>query len=230
MTRRRTSSSSSPQATISSAVARLQRQPRREATPRLGEAVLPAGEPRRLGADVLDEEQLTVGPQHPHDLPQGEIGSVDGAQHEGRDDRVDRSVGERQPLRRRVDQPRPPAAAAQPLARGGSASRRSGSTQDQLVEVVGVVRQVQAGAAADLDGAARALAEQLLAVRAQSGPLAGPQEGVVDEPRRRAPRRAEPADGSTCVMSVSMTATDDGHRALQRIARPRPSAQDGPFG
>ena len=152
MTRRRTWSSSNPQVAISSAVARLQRQPRREATPRPGEAILPAGERRRLGADVLDEEQLTVGAQHPRDLPQGEIGSVDGAQHEGRDDRVDRSVGERQLLRRRVDQPRPPAAAAQPLREAG-AHRGVWFDQDQLVEVIGVVRQVEAGAAADLDGA-----------------------------------------------------------------------------
>ena len=66
-----TSSSANPQATISSAVARLQRQPSREATPRPGEAVLPAGERRRLEPDVLEEEQLTVGPQDPSDLPQG---------------------------------------------------------------------------------------------------------------------------------------------------------------
>ena len=77
-----------------------------EAAPRVGKAVLPAGEPRGVRSDVFDEEQLTVGLQHPHDFLQGEIGSVHGAQHEGRDDRVDGSVWERQLLRRCVDQPR----------------------------------------------------------------------------------------------------------------------------
>ena len=77
----------------------------REATPRLGEAVLPRGQPRRVGTDVLHEEELTIGPQDPHDLAQRELGNGDGAQHERRHDRVDRSVGERQPLRRRVRDP-----------------------------------------------------------------------------------------------------------------------------
>src|SRR5262249_40983284 len=35
-----------------------------EATPGRLQAVLPRGEPRRVGPDVLDEDQLTVGPQH----------------------------------------------------------------------------------------------------------------------------------------------------------------------
>ena len=88
---------------------------------------------------MLQEEELTVGPQDPHDLAQGELGIVDGAQHERRHDRVDRSVGERQPLRRRVDEP----------ARAGRSARRRcsrrariaavGFGEDQLVEVVGVV-------------------------------------------------------------------------------------------
>ena len=98
---------------------------------------------------MLEEEQLTVGPQDPSDLPQGEIGSVDGAQQKSRDDSVDRSVSERQPLRRGVDQARSPPAAAQLLFQTG-AHRRVRLDEDQLVEVVGVVRQVQAGAAANL--------------------------------------------------------------------------------
>ena len=55
---------------------------------------------------MLEEEQLTAGPQHPRDLPQGNVGGVDRAQHEGGDDRVDRSVGEWQPFRRRLEKAR----------------------------------------------------------------------------------------------------------------------------
>ena len=49
---------------------------RREPAPRAGEAVLPTGEPRRLRADVLKEQQPTPGAQHPADLPQHQIGRV----------------------------------------------------------------------------------------------------------------------------------------------------------
>ena len=149
-----------------------------EAAPRVGKAVLPAGEPRGVRSDVFDEEQLTVGLQHPHDLLQGEIGSVHGAQHQGRHDRVDGSVWERQLLRRCVDQPRPAATARQPLGEA-AAHRGVWFDQDQFVEVVGVVRQVEAGAGADLDRAAGRSLEQLLAVFAQSRLLADPQEGLV---------------------------------------------------
>ena len=161
----------------------------REATPRLGEAVLPGGEPRRVGADVLQEEELTIGPQDPDDLAQGELGSVDGAQHERRHDRVDRSVGERQLLRRRLDESCVPAAPAQTLLEAGM-HRGVRFGEDELVEVVGVVRQVEAGAAADLHGASARLAEQLPAERAHAGPLAGPHEGVVERPRTCGPRRS----------------------------------------
>ncbi len=127
---------------------------------------------------MFDEEQLTVGLQHPHDFLQREIGSVHRAQHEGRHDRVDGSVRERQLLRRCVDEPRPKATARQPL---GEAATHRGVwfDQDQSVEVVGVVRQIQTGAGADLDRVAGRSLEQLLAVFAHSRLLAGPQEGLV---------------------------------------------------
>src|SRR6476661_9016531 len=71
---------------------------RSESAPGYGEAVLPGGERRRLGADVLDEQQLTVGAKYSGYLPQSDIGRVDRAQDERRDDRVDRAVVERQAL------------------------------------------------------------------------------------------------------------------------------------
>jgi len=137
---------------------------------------------------VLEEEQLTAGPQHPRDLPQGNVGGVDRAQHEGRDDRVDRSAGERQPFRRRVNQPSPPAAAAQPFLKTG-AHCGVWFRQDQIVEVVGVVRQVQAGAAADLECETARVAEQSSSVGAQSGPLAHPDEGVIQDRESASPSR-----------------------------------------
>ena len=54
----------------------------RKATPRPVQPVLPTGERRRVGTDVFDEEQLSVGAQHTGDLSEGEIGSGDRAQHE----------------------------------------------------------------------------------------------------------------------------------------------------
>ena len=65
-------------------------------------------------------------------------------------------VGERQLLRRRVDQPRPPAADALRRFCEAGAHRGVWFDQDQLVEVIGVVRQVEAGAGADLHRAAHA--------------------------------------------------------------------------
>ncbi len=137
---------------------------------------------------MLEEEQLAAGPQYPRDLLQYNVGAVDRAQHEGRDDRVDRSVGEWQPFRRRVHHFRPPAAAVQlPLKAG--AHRGVWFRQDQIVKVVGVVRQVQAGAAADLERAPARVAEQSLSVSAQSGPLAHPDEGVIQECESACPSR-----------------------------------------
>ena len=195
------SSSSNPNATISSDVARLQRQPRAAATgwqggPASGRA---SG---GIRSDVFDEEQLTVGLQHPHDFLQGEIGSVHGAQHEGRDDRVDGSIWERQLLRRCVDQPRSKAMARQPV---GEAATHRGVwfDQDQSVEVVGVVRQVQAGAGADLDRAAGRSLEQVLAVFAQSALSPTHRKGSYTAAKARL--SMQPADDSTCVMSVSTT-------------------------
>ena len=137
---------------------------------------------------MLEEEQLTAGPQHPRDLPQGNVRGVDRAQHEGRDDRVDRSAGERQPFRGRVNQPSPLAAAAQPLLKAGT-HRGVWFRQDQIVEVVGVVRQVQAGTASDLERAPARAAEQSLSVGAQSGALAHPYEGVIQECESPRPSR-----------------------------------------
>ena len=90
--------------------------------------------------------------------------------------------------------------------------------QDQFVEVVGVVRQVEAGAGADLDRAAgRSPSSSLRCLRS---PACSPthRKGSYTAAKARAQAR-EPADGSTCVMSVSTTATMTDP-ALQRIARP----------
>ena len=85
---------------------------------------------------MLQEEELTIGPQDPHDLAQGEVGRIDGAQHERRHDGVDRSVGERQPLRGRVDEPCVTAAPAQ-ASLEAEVHRAVGFGEDQLVEASG---------------------------------------------------------------------------------------------
>ena len=137
---------------------------------------------------MLQEEQLTIGPQHPHDLLQGQFGSVDGAQHEGRDDGVDRSVGERQPLGWRVDQPCAPARIAQALLEPGT-HWEVWFDEDQLDELIGVVRQVETSAAAYLDREPTRPAEKVLSERAHSRPLADPQERVIDHRKSTSPDR-----------------------------------------
>ena len=59
-------------------------------------AVLVPGQPGIAGADVLDEEQLPAGAQHPADLAQRPRLVADPAQHEGGHDGVKGAVLERE--------------------------------------------------------------------------------------------------------------------------------------
>ena len=110
------------------------------------------------------------------------------------------------------------ATARQPLLEAAT-HRGVGFDQDQLVEVVGVVAQVQAGAAADLHRAAgRSLRAAPCGARAVP-PARRPTGRGRTRPRRRAPRRASPPTVRRVLMSVSMRATMTDP-ASPRIARP----------
>ena len=66
----------------------------REPAPWALEAVLPAAQPGAgLGGDVLDEQQLSVGPQQPPDLAERRVEVGHGAQHQRGDDGVGAVVG-----------------------------------------------------------------------------------------------------------------------------------------
>ena len=168
---------------------------------------------------MLQVEELTVGAQDPDDLAQGELGIVDGAQHERRHDRVDRSVGKRQLLRRRLDESCVPAAPAQALLEA-DLHRAVRFGEDELVDVVGVVRQVEAGAAPDLHGASARPTEKLPAQCTDAGPLADPARTG----RRRAAKARAQAVGLCSGVDCSMAVCT---RAMMRDARPRRIASVG---
>jgi hypothetical protein len=67
--------------------------------------------------------------------------------------------------------------------------RRIGFGQDQLVEVIGVVGQVEASAAAYVDRAPSRVTEKLLPKGSDSGPLADPHERVVGNREGASPDR-----------------------------------------
>ena len=101
----------------------------------------------------------------------------------------------------------PDGCCGQPLRKAGDASRR-------LVRP-GPVRRGRRGSAAGSDrcrrrsrpcSRARSPSSSWRCARS-SCPLADPQEGVVVRPRKRAPKLPSPPMDSTCVMSVSTTAT-----------------------
>ena len=95
-----------------------------EEAPGLLEPVLPARQARVLGADVLDEEQLAAGPQHPRRLGQRRPRVGDRAEDQGRDRGVEAVVVEaavarpalRSTLRRRAGPAQLAPAAAWPCA------------------------------------------------------------------------------------------------------------------
>ena len=113
-----------PALRISSSVGRLQLQPCADAAPQRCEAILPARQPRLLGAHVLQEQKRPSRPQHPAQLRQRPLGTVDRAQRKGRNRRVERVVGERQRTRPARASPRPSCRAG---PRGGAAGPPSGA-------------------------------------------------------------------------------------------------------
>ena len=101
------------------------------------QAVLPAGELGVVGADVLQEQELSPGPQHAPHLGQRSVRVADRAQSECRDGRVERVVLEGQRLGGRLNDlglhpagvalaPQAAAPSAPPARSGRARSHRSG--------------------------------------------------------------------------------------------------------
>jgi hypothetical protein len=106
--------------------------------------VLPAGEPAGVGANVLQKEEATARPQDPGDLLDRAARIVHRAQDQGRDDRIEAVVLEREGLGSSYHHPAlpfaSPRAALQPRDHWG---RRLG--EDELPDIFGVVAEVEAG-------------------------------------------------------------------------------------
>ena len=104
-----------------------------ERAPRAEGGVLRAGQPRVVGADVLDEEQATAGPEDAARLAQDGGDVLGGAEDHGRDDGVDARVGEGEGLGGRGDDGGlAPRLAETALEAGGRASS-SGSVTTRSV-------------------------------------------------------------------------------------------------
>jgi len=103
----------------------------------------------------------------------------DGAQHERRDDGVEGGVGERQALRHRVHDLGRDGGARQPPPQAPP-HRRIRLRQHEPADARAVVRQVRAGARAELEHVTLRLRQQRPAVGRQVPPLVGAAEAVVD--------------------------------------------------
>ena len=161
-----------------SRVRRLQLQPSANARHGAVEAVLPARPACRVRAHVLEEEELPAGPQHARDLLERDLRVGHGAEDERRDDGVERRGGERQRLRAGQDDLGPPAERVE-AATELRGHRLVGLGEGQ-VDVVGVVRGVEAGAGPDLQHPAVGLGHERAAALGKPGPLGGPEERVID--------------------------------------------------
>ena len=151
----------------------------REGGPWSLEPILPAPPPLRVRPQVLDEQQPPARPQHAGDLAQGQRLVRDRAEHERRDDRVERVVGEGQRLGRRpVNLRRATQPLDAPLERACHRLDRLG--EHERLDRVRVVAQVEAGPGADLEHATFGMSEQVAPVPSHAEPLAEPEERVVD--------------------------------------------------
>jgi hypothetical protein len=158
-----------------------------------------AGRLRRC--DVLEEAQLAARSQHPPQLGQRAHRIGDRAQHEAAHRRIEAAIRERQRLGRRVDDRD---VDRNPLSRRGQALPQIWLRlqSDDLVDRGGIVREVRAGAGADLEHAARQALEQpapSLGEPEPFGPLGLPRvqaraEWVADRDGH-AGRRGVPAGG-----------------------------------
>ena len=176
---------------------------------------------------MLDEQQLPVRSEHACDLAKRALGLVDGAEDERRDDGVHGRVGQRQALGRRVDDL---GDARMPLHATckSPAHRRFGLGEHELGEPVGIVRDIEPCAGADLDDVADGAVQKRASAAAHAGELTQPEKRVVHEREDPQPRRGRPARlelGACCLR----------HPANVRAAAPcrhrstRPSPADGRF-
>src|ERR1700733_13682248 len=176
---------------------------------------------------MLDEQQLAVGGEHAGDLAQRKLGSIDRAQHERRDDGVDRAVGKRESFRGGVDD-RYLWPQARCMALETCAHRRVWLSEHEPLELSWIVRQVQSGPAADLERETARACEQRGTTRARATALGEPHERVVDPGRDTTPwgRLGRVLWDLRCVLH-----SEDG-TSQARVRHPllRPSSRYGPSG
>ena len=198
-----------------------------ESFPWFLEAVLPCRQPRRVGPHVLKEQQASARSEDALDLVEDDDRLVDGAEHERRHHGVHRAVVHGEPLGGRVEDGRGAFAATDGLLQP-PAHRGGGLGEDELVEIVGVVGQVQSGAAAQFERAAARQREEVAATRAHPGQLARPQDGVVDGGEQPSPRSG--TNWAADVVGDRGHARDDRPTVPVAHRRVRSSASDGRIG
>src|SRR5207253_4260153 len=111
------------------------------------QAILPAREPRLIGAHVLDEQKATSGLQHATKLPQRPRLVVHRAKDEGRDGDVEALVLEGQVLGRRTEEERRGRALAEPPLQSAHHGRFRLGERERL-DTVAVEGEIGAGTAA----------------------------------------------------------------------------------
>jgi hypothetical protein len=162
-----------------------------------GEPVLPALGGGGVGADVLEQQQLSGGAEHACDLAGG-VGQVgDAAQHEGADEGVGAVIGQWELFGgagQHLGAGAQPGVEAVQLADEAAAHVGFGLDEHEPLDLLGaVVRQVGAGAGADLDHDACGGAEQLGAVPADDSAFGGGGQRVVGRGEQSAGEPTEPA-------------------------------------
>ena len=160
----------------------------REGLPRVVQPSLPALQPGVVRTHVLQEQERSFRVQDAADLLQRCDRILDGAEHEGGDDRVEGVVVEGKDLGRCADHLGPtvhgPEATLEPLRH---VLLRLG--QDEPVEVLGVVPQVETGAGADLEHASPGCLQESAPTLRHAGAFGPPQDRLVDQGGQPAARR-----------------------------------------
>ena len=140
--------------------------------------VLQPGQARVVGAQVLEEQELTTGPEHSSQLAQRPRLVVHPAQHQRGHRDVERAVLERKVLGRGAQHLRGRGLLVG-LALQAAQHRRLRLGDGQRLDRRAVVRQVVAGSAADLEDPAGRPSQQLGAEVSQPGPLGAGHLAVV---------------------------------------------------
>ena len=149
---------------------------------------------------MLAEEEPAVRTQHPPDLIERGLGIWHGAEDHRRDNRVDGVGRHRKRLGTRAQDASTDTAPVKPQFETAS-HRVDWLAEDELLELIGIVRQVETGPGSDLEYRPTRPSEQAPASLVHPATLAQRKERVIgggDEPR---PDAARPV-GAVVVLSV----------------------------